>query len=157
LALATLLAAFHLGDKAVDRVAMDVPRSHQMPDFAAWREACQWVADAKEIPADAQFLTPRLGQTFHWFSGHNGVVDWKDVPQDAASIVEWRDRIQTIYATGKPLPDRWYQPLTIRGETVLKQLGAKYHADYLITESTDPALKLPILYQNGAYIVYRLP
>jgi hypothetical protein len=54
------------------------------------------------------------------------------------------------------LPDRWYQPLAVRGEKTLKQLGTKYQADYLITERTDPLLNLEILYQNRAYVIYRL-
>jgi hypothetical protein len=156
LALAILVAAFHLGDRAIDRIAPQKPRSHQMADFEAWREACHWVAQSGKIPTDAQFLTPRLGQTFKWYAGRNDVVDWKDVPQNAKAIVEWKNRIQDIYATGLPLPDRWYQPLAVRGEKTLKQLGTKYQADYLITERTDPLLNLEILYQNRAYVIYRL-
>ena len=84
------------------------------------------------------------------------MASWKDVPQDAESIVEWEGRIKDIYATGLPLPDRWYQPLAVRRAETVKQLGQKYHADYLITERTDPLLDLAVVYENRAYVIYRL-
>ncbi len=156
LALSILVAAFFLGDRAIDRIAPRPPRSHQMVDFNAWCEACRWADESGKIPPDARFLAPRLGQTFKWYANRSQVASWKDVPQDAESIVEWEGRIKDIYATGLPLPDRWYQPLAVRRAETVKQLGQKYHADYLITERTDPLLDLAVVYENRAYVIYRL-
>ena len=74
-------------------------------------------------------------------------------------MVQWWDRIQDIYATGQAVrPDAragtipW--PCRVPGR--LKQLGAKYGADYLITEVTDPMPELPVVYRNRTYVIYRL-
>ena len=147
LALAILVAAFHVGDRAIDRIAPPPPRSHRLADFEAWHAACEWVANSGKIPPGARFLAPRLAQTFKWYTGHSDVATWKDVPQDAKSIVQWWDRIQDIYATGQQPPEpplattRWPSV----GAKPLKQLGAKYEADYVITEVTDPMLDLPVV------------
>jgi hypothetical protein len=187
LALAILVAAFHLGDRAIDRVAPQPPRSHRLADFEAWYDACQWVKTSGKIPPNARFLTPRLAQTFKWYTGQSDVATWKDVPQDAQSIVAWWDRIEDTYATGQglrkgdshvwcdaffglfgqdaavpssepeqPPEPRWYEPLVERGAAPLKQLGAKYGADYLIAERTEPPLALDAVYRNRTYVIYRL-
>jgi hypothetical protein len=157
LSLAILIAAFHLGDRTLDRIASAPPRSNKMADFEAWRNACEWVADSGEIPPDARFLTPRLAQTFAWYAGRSDVVTWKDVPQDARKIVQWWDRIQDIYATGQQPPEpRWHESLAELGAERLRQLGAKYHADYAIAELSDPPLELPAVYRNQTYVIYRL-
>ena len=157
LALAILVAAFHLGDRAIDRMAPQPPRSHRLADFESWHAACQWVANSGNIPPGARFLVPRLAQTFKWYTGHSDVATWKDVPQDAKSIVQWWDRIQDIYATGQEPPEpRWYDPLAVRGAGPLRQLGAKYGADYLITEVSDPMPDLPVVYSNRTYVIFRL-
>jgi hypothetical protein len=186
LALAILIAAFHLGDRAIDRIAPPPPRSHRLADFEAWREACEWVAEPGNIPLDARFMVPRLAQTFMWYTGRSEVVSWKDVPQNATAIMWWWNRIQDIYATGvlpnvaengtgpicaqhpsgrsgkldlSPFPPRWYEPLSDRGTEVLKQLGMKYKADYLIDvidEQTDRPPGLKVLYSNRKYVIYSL-
>jgi hypothetical protein len=51
---------------------------------------------------------------------------------------------------------RWYEPLGKVGTKRVEQLGAKYAADYIITERTDPLLKLPVVHQNGTYVIYRI-
>jgi len=167
LALAIVLSAFHLGDRAIDRIAPAPPRSHKMADFKEgssrsgdfddWRAACEWIARSGEIPPEALFLTPRLSRTFRWYAERREVVAWKDLPQAAREIVEWWRRVQDVHGTGLPLRSRrWYEPLAAAGTERLVQLGAKYHADYAITERTDPPLKLDAVYDNRTYIIYRL-
>ncbi len=179
LGLAIVVAGFHVGDRAIDRLAAPPPRSHKMADFAAWRAACDWVANPTNVPPGARFLTPRLAQTFGWYSGHSEVATWKNVPQDAADIIEWWRRIQELYMTdeakkgtgpicakhpegrsGKldlsPFP-RWHGSLAELGAERLRQLGANYDADYVIVEVTEPPLKLDTVYRNSAYVIYRLP
>ena len=156
LIVAIVVAAFHLGDHAVGRVFPAAPRSHRIANFADWYEACRYVTDLGNIPPNARFLVPRDAQTFQWYTGRRVVVDWKDVPQDAESLRKWWRRIQDIYATGFPEGPRWYEPLAGVGAKRIKELGAKYHADYIISERTDPLLNLPVVYQNETYVIYRI-
>jgi hypothetical protein len=156
LALTILVAVLHVGSYVPDRVVPAAPRSYKGACFADWRAACRWVADSGKIPPEARFFVPRLGQTFKWYAGRSDVVNWKDVPQNARSLSEWRDRIQTIYATGFPEGPRWYDPLALVGAERLRELGAKYDADFVITERTDPLVKLDVVYQNDTYVIYRL-
>ncbi len=81
----------------------------EFPGHEEWIEACQWVANSDVIPKDARFFTRRTSSTFKWYAGRAEVVNWKEIPQDARSIVEWWDRLQTVYGTGIDLPDeRWH-------------------------------------------------
>jgi hypothetical protein len=72
------------------------PPSNQLPPVmrADWRDACRWVA--ANTPADAQFHTPDEAEAFKWFAQRGEFVNRKDCPQDAASIVEWNDRLRKI-------------------------------------------------------------
>jgi hypothetical protein len=156
LALAILVAALQVASHIPDRIVPTAPRSYKGASFDDWYAACKWVADSGKIPPGARFLAPRLAQTFKWYSGHSDVVNWKDVPQDAKTLLEWRDRIRTIYETDLPEGPRWYDPLAECGEKRLRELGAEYDADFLISERTDPLAKLDVLYQNQTYVIYRL-
>ncbi len=60
-----------------------------------WVRVCQWIAT--QTPSDAIFLTPRQQQSFTWYSGRSEFVNWKNIPQDARSIVVWRDRMTVAY------------------------------------------------------------
>ncbi|MFM8805007.1 MAG: DUF6798 domain-containing protein, partial [Planctomycetia bacterium] len=73
-----------------------VARSDTKVDAAAWREICGWVA--ANTPADACFLTPRGAASFTWWTGRREVVGWKNSPQDARSLVEWRRRFTDCFS-----------------------------------------------------------
>ena len=64
----------------------------------AWRDACRWFRD--QTPPDIMVLTPVRQQTFKWYAQRPTVVSWKDVPQNAASIVEWWERRRAVYKLG---------------------------------------------------------
>jgi hypothetical protein len=133
------------------------PRADRLADFRAWKEACTWVAESGEIPASARFLTPRVAQTFKWYAGRGEVGTLKEMPQDAAGLVRWWRRLEDLHATGLEPPDRWYISLAEQGAGRLRQLAARYDAQYAITEATEPPLSLPVVFQNRSYIIYRLP
>ena len=98
-----------------------------------------------------------MAQTLPWYTGRITVATWKDVPQDAKDLVEWWSRLEALYGTGSQPPEpRWHPSLSELGGERLRQLGAKYGAQYAIAERTDPPLKLPMLYGNANYVVYRL-
>ena len=60
-----------------------------------WRAVCRWAEQS--TPPETMFLTPRHQQTFKWYSSRPEVVNWKDVPQDAAALVEWKRRMGEVY------------------------------------------------------------
>jgi hypothetical protein len=154
LTLAAVVAwdGFGAADLARPRVPpADFP---EVAQYWAWRRACQWIAG--HTPPDARFLTPMTSQTFKWYSGRSEVVNWKEMPQDARSIVQWHD---VLYAIHERNPDsdnpQWFAALGDMGPTRLRSLGRKFAADYALTE-LNPALPLPVVYENEKYVVYRL-
>ncbi|MBM4003093.1 MAG: hypothetical protein FJ295_07350 [Planctomycetes bacterium] len=60
--------------------------------YRQWRDCCAWIRE--HTPADARCLTPRWQQTFKWFAERSEVVTWKDIPQDARSVVAWWERLE---------------------------------------------------------------
>ena len=145
----------HLGDLIWQRHEDPRPRADvSIENLAAWREACAWIAE--ETPPDAVFLTPRLAQTFRWYAGRAEVVSYKDIPQDAAGIVEWWRRLYRIHVTyvdGAPV---WRSSLAELDAQQLNELGAEFGADYVVTTAY-PELKLervgPL---NPSVAIYRL-
>ncbi len=157
LAAALLLAGGHLGKTVWQRQFQIRPATQEgVARLAAWREVCDWAA--AETPRDAVFIVPRLAQTFRWYAGRGEVVSYKDIPQDAAGVVEWRRRIERIYPL---VPDATgtyrHKSLVEQGPRRLQELAAEFGADYVIT-AADPPLALqrvgPI---NPSYAIYRLP
>jgi hypothetical protein len=179
LALVFALIAFHLGDHVMTCMANSPPRSFKMRDYKAWMEMCDWIVHSGKIPADAAFITPRMSQTFKWYTGHSEVAVWKDEPQDARGLVEWRRRIDEIYGTDRkpPEPALRNSPGELTAEQ-LRALGAKYHADYVVAmepvicpeampnqgkdavktpqPEPPPLPDLPEVFRNRSYIIYRL-
>lgn len=133
------------------------PRADKLRNYSNWVDVCRWVSDPRHTPPDARFLIPRLAYTFKWYAGRGEVVNWKEAPQDAASLVAWWERIQDIYATGKrPPQDKFYDSLAGAGAPKLQELAKKYQADYLVTQVSVPMLPLPVEYKNASFVVYRM-
>lgn len=95
--------------------------------YEDWVRACRWIA--RNTPAAARFLTPRTQQTFKWYAERSEVVTGKDVPQDAAALVEWRARMRAVYASTST-----EDGLAALGEGPLRQLAKVYGATHLIIE-----------------------
>jgi len=127
--------------------------TNRAEQFADWQAACNWIAAS--TPQDARFLTPRMELTFKWYAGRSEVATWKDVPQDAASLVEWRSRLDNIYRDNSSDPPRWRKTLAELSPERLRELGDTYDASYLLVEA-EPRLALDLVYQNNSYAVYRL-
>jgi len=165
-------AALHLGNYFLVRLRPAIPRGdrlYQYPrprdrlrDYLGWREACRWIAQSGKIPENARFLTPRMSQTFKWHAGRPEVVNWKEIPQDPESIVEWWNRIHDIYGTGSKDPAKaWCHSLGELGAERLLQLGRKYGAQYVITRPWPWVQGLEVVYWNPRdpmhmYVIYRL-
>ncbi|HET6880361.1 MAG TPA: DUF6798 domain-containing protein, partial [Pirellulales bacterium] len=157
LTVCTALVVYGREDYAAWRLFQSVPRadkSDKVLSHEAWRDVCLWMAE--NTPRDALAITPRMAQSFTWYSGRGQVVSWKDLPQDAEDVVRWWQRLEDIY--GMPHPEfqgRWHESLAELSPERLRSLGQKYHADYLVVES-EPPLALPRLYGNEFYVIYRL-
>jgi hypothetical protein len=94
--------------------------------FRNWQKVCRWVA--ANTPQDSSFITPHEQQTFKWYAGRAEVVCWKDVPQDAGGILEWKTRLNELYE-----PQRRYEAgLFSYSDDQLRSLANKYKADYLV-------------------------
>ena len=167
LAAAILIAGLHVGAGAVRSMGPAVPRADRLRDYPdrdrriydylAWRAACRWVAESGQVPTDARFLTPRMSQTFKWYARRSEVVTWKDIPQDARSIVEWWRALHTVYAARSPQGAyRWHNSLAEVGTERIQVLGRTYDADYVLTVRW-PRLGLDVVYENYSYVIYRLP
>ena len=156
LALATVIVAIHFGYLATLRAVQSVPRADRLANYECWRHACGWIAGPQNIPPGSRFLTPRMSQTFKWYTGHGEVLTWKDVPQDARSLAEWWRRMKDIY-THPDQPDDlcWYPSLASQGEQRIKAICKRYEADYVIT-TAKPGLDFTVVYKNPAYVVYQI-
>jgi hypothetical protein len=150
-----LLVAAHFGCMSWWRQRhMYPPADATIANLDAWRQMCQWAA--AETPADAVFLTPRTAQTFRWYAGRAEVVSRKDIPQDAAGIVQWWQRMNRIYRAEPGNSGPWQENLAALGSARLRELGAEFGADYAITAAYPP-LNLPrVGPSNPSIAIYRL-
>lgn len=125
--------------------------------FDHWRAVCEWIEQS--TAQDARFLTPRRQQTFKWYAQRPEVVNWKDVPQDAAGLMRWKEAMEEIYPRSTFELD-----LTAHDDEQLLTIARKYDAQYIVldrTRATRP-LKMQRVYptirsENPTYDVYRVP
>jgi len=125
-------------------------------EFRQWREVCQWIS--ANTPADARFLAPLTKSTFKWYAGRSEVVTWKEIPQDARSIVAWWAKLKDIYLINDPIRGEWWaRNATDLGEVRLSALAQRYQFEYILTQRT-PALNFETLFSrpDNDYVVYRV-
>lgn len=119
-----------------------------------WMSVCEWARQSTDD--DALFLTPRHQQTFKWYARRAEFVNWKDVPQDAVSLIEWSRRINLafpqFYSRRHPTPN----------VDELSELARQYEIDYLIVDRRvfPKPLELPVVYppssgEDSVYVVYK--
>ncbi len=130
--------------------------------YEDWRRACRWIEESTE--PDARFLTPRMQQTFKWYASRSEVATWKDIPQDAESIVEWWNRFHEVYPEFVDDDGFATQGLAAHDDAELCRLAHKYGARYVVIDRTVsrrrpqfervyPTEAAP----NKYYAVYRVP
>ena len=132
-------------------------RVEQMRRFDDWLRVCDWVR--QHTRQDEIVLTPRHQQTFKWYAQRGEVVSWKDVPQDAAGVVEWNRRMNEIFP-----PAVAGYGLAHHGGDELLRLSRKYHFRYVIVDRQRSQQSLPFVRvfppsgeASGTFEVYRLP
>jgi hypothetical protein len=124
--------------------------------FRDWMAVCRW-AGASSDP-DAVFLTPRHQQTFKWYAGRAEVVNWKDVPQDAASLREWYRRFQQVF------PRRLGHIRVTIQYASLREFRQRYGVQFMIVDRRVVGQNLPLVQvypageeTNETFAVYELP
>lgn len=166
--LMTVLCVLHLASYLPARLGTTLPRSEWIgsgwvawpsdslaqEDFRQWRQVCRWVA--VHTPPEARFFTPITKSTFKWYTGRSEVVTWKEIPQDAISIVTWWKKIKDIYVIEDPLRGpRWVRSLSELPEDRVLALAEKYGVDYILTYREPPlALEVAFARPDNAYVVY---
>jgi hypothetical protein len=154
LAAGVVAACWHITSIAGQRALRPLPPADaKIPDFAAWVEVCDWVAE--HTPHDAMFLTPRLNHTFKWRAGRPEIANRKDIPQDARSIVAWHRRIKDIYYSQRAGLEQSHDSIGVLGTERVRELANKYSADYVLMDRGQ-LLALPRVYWNEEYVVYRI-
>ncbi|MEO8497980.1 MAG: DUF6798 domain-containing protein, partial [Planctomycetota bacterium] len=125
--------------------------------YQDWLATCDWVAT--HTPEGEIFLTPRNQQTFKWYAERGEVVNWKDIPQDATGVVEWKRRIDEIF-----LGRIGGYDLAAHGEQELQRLADEYGFRYIVIDRSRSSRPLsfarvyPQRWQgNSCFEVYRLP
>jgi hypothetical protein len=127
--------------------------------YRDWRSVCGWVSE--NTAENAMFLTPREQQTFKWYAGRSEVVNWKDVPQDARGLLEWKRRMSLVYPGDR---EHHRRDLAAFSDEELAALAHQFGATYVVVDQTRagrriglPRLYPEILEDNRSFGVYRVP
>jgi hypothetical protein len=132
------------------------PRADVHVSAKDWADICDWLA--VHAPPGARFLTPRGSASFTWRTGRPEVVSWKNSPQDAASLVEWRRRIIDCFSRDGRLADLERSTATLGAER-LRDVAQRYAADFAIVPANVVGLEslpFPRLHGNAGYVVLDL-
>lgn len=125
--------------------------------FLDWQNVCQWIDQT--FPDDEILITPRHQQTFKWFAQRAEVVNWKDVPQDADSLIQWYKRFFDIY------PRRLGTVRVTIRYNELNRFRDQYGARFMVVDRRVVGDSLPLVKvyptegvsENETYAIYRLP
>ena len=166
--LLSLLIAFGasapmLLDMAEKRLNPNYPRTVLYPsinNYHAWREMCGWIAE--NTPEDAVFLVPRRDESFKWYAKRANVSTWKEMPQDAESLVKWYETMTDCYTLPEEVKSKVNERLaqylsfilSTKSRSELIALQEKYGFSYIVSEER-PELDLPILHRTDFYILYQ--
>ncbi len=134
----------------------DASPEKQQHVFEDWVAVCEWVRTS--TPRDEILLTPRHQQSFKWYAHRGEVVNWKDVPQDVSSLLQWRRRFSEVF------PRRLGRVRTTFRHDGLQELQAKYGVQLMVVDRRIVGQNLPLVRvypqadeENVTYAVYQLP
>ncbi|MBC8351824.1 MAG: hypothetical protein H8E66_07530 [Planctomycetes bacterium] len=135
----------------------EIKRDQSDRCYQDWLATCDWIAT--HTPKDEIILTPRSQQTFKWYAQRGEVVAWKDIPQDAAGVLEWKRRMDEVFPSRIGGHD-----LAAHGEHELRRLAEKYGFRHVVIDRTQNRTPLsfvrvyPERWQGrSCFEVYRLP
>lgn len=126
-----------------------------------WIEACRWISNPNNTDTNAKFWVPREAATFKWHARRSDVGLWKDIPQDAESIVKWYETMKELFDCEHP--DHRNRSLTInlwwKTDEEIEALRQKYDFDYILCTAYPELSNLKTLhcvYENKYYRVYKV-
>jgi hypothetical protein len=159
-AVAMLACGGHFMAIAADRWRNPYPPGvSRMENAGAWLAVCEWLRE--HAPADAVCLVPRQAQSFKWYAQRADVANWKDVPQDARGVIQWKRRIDDVFPTVEtpagPVvlssPEQW-------GARRALEAARRYGATYIVARSEPPLgldeVAVALGEGGGGYAVYRV-
>ena len=129
--------------QASGRTAPIVDSQRDIQADRNWQSVCHWIS--RNTPSNAVFVTPANQQTFKWYADRAEVANWKDMPQDAAGVIEWHDRLNRLY---RVVPQSEMGILGLFNHEIL-QIAEDYGADYLIVETRFVDRRQQIGYPTG--------
>ncbi|QEG01258.1 hypothetical protein Mal15_53340 [Stieleria maiorica] len=142
-------------------VALNADAEQQQRSHRDWVAVCDWVRVA--MPGEEIFLTPRHQQTFKWYSSRAEVANWKDVPQDATSLLQWQKRFDDIFPKRMGVVSFNSMRVPIRYSR-LREYRERYGVRFMIVDNRIATKRLPLVkvypvagQQNETYSVYELP
>lgn len=115
-------------------------------NLETWRDACLWIKE--NASPDAIVIAPKQFYTFRWYAERADAGTWKDIPQDAASIVKWRSRLDELYGE-----QAW---INFVPQEQIESYAKKYGVSHIVAYR-DPPLAFPAVHQNNDFVVYELP
>jgi len=131
-----------------------------------WIDMCRWIKES--TAKDAKFWIPRDGQTFKWHARRADIGVWKNIPQDAAAIVEWRRSMEELFRfkddDGNTITDRLITTLlNSKTDEEIAAMREKYGFDYILCAQsyvmphhTNSHSTLELVYENDVYCLYRV-
>jgi hypothetical protein len=129
--------------------------------YKNWYAVCLWIQE--NTPANSIFVTPADQQTFKWYAQRPEVVCWKDMPQDAESLLEWWQRVQQLTLVERSYPNG----IAAYSDEQILDLAKKYKVDYFLIsqknwESRPHSLLTNVVYPEQAearttFVVVKVP
>jgi hypothetical protein len=133
-----------------------VPRGDSKVEAAAWADICRWAK--ANLPAGTRVLTPRGAASFTWRTGLPEVVAWKNSPQDATALVEWRRRITDCFSADGTIRSMERSTAALGGRR-MREVAERYAARIAIVPLDSPGLTelhFERLHANDRYAVLDL-
>ncbi len=118
-------------------------------EYRDWGAACQWIRD--QTPTDSIVYAADNSWGLKWLTHRPEFVNYKDMPQDAARIVQWNERLWVIA--------RWRIAAVQDGsvsEAELADLRRQTGIRYLLASRFGPIDAKPV-FERGGFRVYELP
>ncbi|MCA9040298.1 MAG: hypothetical protein KDA65_08135 [Planctomycetaceae bacterium] len=122
-----------------------------------WLDVCEWIRT--NTPEETLFVTPRHTWAFTWYTGRSEYFAFKNMPQDAPSLLTWYDRYQEQQAWWDKISqasagevEKWPRQIPVE---MIAEVKAKTNANYWVLHNSSVLPQKPI-YQNKIYSVYLL-
>ncbi|MCA9090291.1 MAG: hypothetical protein KDA90_16850 [Planctomycetaceae bacterium] len=124
------------------------PSGMQGQQLQDWITTCRWIDE--HAPQDALLFAANERSAVKWYAQRPEFVNYKDCPQDAASLMVWNDRLWQI--------ETWKLQVLADFRITrreLDQLHAATGITHLITSRLGPIQAEPV-FQQGPFSIYAL-